>query len=66
MQKRKRLSRNEVLKIPTLREEGKTDKQIAEKFGCSERTINKWVNVLRKDGFKVLSIPGPRPLKLKE
>ena len=32
---------------------GKTVKELAEQFGCTEATVRNWVNVLRKKGVSL-------------
>ena len=41
------------MSIPDLRREGKNDTEIADMFGCSRPTIQRWLRELRKLGVNV-------------
>jgi len=47
------MTRKEVLKIKTMRNEGKTNDEIAKHFDCSPVTITRWVKKLREAGHEV-------------
>lgn len=59
-----RFKKEEVLQIPTLLEEGKTQKEISNIFNCHERTINYWVHRLRSSGYQLLVKRGAPRMKL--
>jgi transposase len=58
------ITEEQVLAIPALLDSGMTCVQIAEKYGCHERTINKWVNRLRAEGITVNTRKGRPKMKL--
>jgi transposase len=50
--KMKNLTKDEILSIPELKTQGKTNKDIAHTLGVSLRTIQNWAIRLRKKGHK--------------
>lgn len=55
------LTHEQVMKIVEL-VQTKTIRQIASEYGVHERTINRWVKVLRSKGIEVKVRVGRRPL----
>lgn len=49
----KNLTKQEILSIPLLKEQGLTTPQIASKLGVQPRTIQNWAKTLRKAGHPV-------------
>ena len=54
---KKQLTKEDILRIPELRE-SMTDTQIAEMFGCSRATVQRWVKKLKTLGIEVKSKRG--------
>ncbi len=54
----KYLSLEEIKKIPSLYQEGKTAKEIGIILGVHQRTINYWVKQLRRQGVVVVTKRG--------
>ena len=50
--------------IPAMIESGMTCGQIAEKYKCHERTINKWISRLRIEGMEVHTRTGRPKMKI--
>jgi biotin operon repressor len=59
-----KLSREDVLKIPNLLRT-KTIGEVGEELGVSSRAVDYWIARLKKEGIKVPTRNGPRPIKLK-
>lgn len=57
------LTKQQILKIPKLKEQGKTNAEIAELFGVGLRTIYYWVEKLREAGHTVPRVQ-KKPLDL--
>lgn len=48
-----KLSREQVMSIPEMRAEGKTNEQIAELLNVTRMTVNYWVRRLRDEGHEI-------------
>ena len=55
---------DQIMAIPAMIESGMTCGQIAEKYKCHERTINKWISRLRLEGMEVHTRIGRPKMKL--
>ncbi len=64
MSRSKRLTRDEILSIPPLLEEGYTYEQIGAKFGVTKLSIARWVSKLKFYGYEVPKIKRGRPTML--
>lgn len=64
--RRAKLTKEEVLSIPRMRGEGKTNAEIAEALGAKERTISYWVRRFKKLGQEMprLRRTGPKGIIL--
>lgn len=51
-----RMTKEEILRIPPLKREGKTDKEVADELGKSLRTVCYWIKRLREEGHDVPKI----------
>ncbi len=61
----KKLTKEQILGIPKMKQNGYTDLQIAKMLDVDLSTVSKWKKRLREDGHKVVNLnPGPRALKL--
>lgn len=60
----KNLSEDEVKKIPAMIESGMRLGEVAEKLGCSRKTIQNWVNKWREAGKELTILKGRPPMKL--
>lgn len=49
----KQLNKEEVLRIPGMRNKGMTDQQIAEELGVTRNTVTRWVGRLREQGVEI-------------
>ena len=61
-----RLTREQVLSIPVLRNKGKTNEEIAAEFKVARNTVAYWVRRLREDGHEIKRFGrgGRKPLEL--
>ncbi len=61
-----KLTKEQVLSIKTMRDEGKTIMNIAAQLGVAERTVSYWVKRLKAQGHPMVSIAkrGARPLEI--
>ena len=58
----KQLNEEQVKQIPAMRNEGKTDQEIADEYGVARNTITRWVKKLREAGHEIKRFPrGGRP-----
>lgn len=57
------LSKEQILLIPSMLVD-KTIKEIATNFDVHERTINRWVKIMRKQGIDIKVRRGRKPLQL--
>jgi len=55
------LTKEQILSITTLKDQGLTNGQVAKEIGCSRETIIRWQKRLTKAGYKVKSLPRGRP-----
>lgn len=58
------LTKEQILMIPKLKEEGLSSKKIADKFGVSYATVQYWIKRLRDEGIEVKNLK-VRPLDLR-
>lgn len=58
------LSREDILRIPAMVNEGKPLKEIAVELGSTIRTISKWIKKLRETGHEVKTRVGRPPITL--
>lgn len=49
----KQLTKEEVLRIPGMRNKGMTNEQIAEELGISKNSVALWVKKLRDQGIEI-------------
>jgi len=58
------LTKEQILTIPQLKEDGLSSKKISVKFGVSYATVQYWIKRLRDEGIEVKNLK-VRPLDLR-